>query len=72
MALYDDIFLLQLIQSATSLFQVRDQAQQLLLKLMMPASTPQYVFERIMGTFTHKLWHVREGVLICLQNTINR
>ncbi|XP_052805188.1 CLIP-associating protein 1-like isoform X10 [Mya arenaria] len=52
--------------------QVRDQAQQLLLKLMMPASTPQYVFERILSNFTHKLWHVREGVLICLQNTINR
>ncbi|XP_053408715.1 CLIP-associating protein 1-like isoform X9 [Mercenaria mercenaria] len=52
--------------------QVREQAQQLLLKLMMPASTPQYVFERIMGTFNHKLWHVREGVLLCLQNTINR
>ncbi|KAL4229386.1 hypothetical protein ACF0H5_012425 [Mactra antiquata] len=52
--------------------QVREQAQQLLLKLMMPASTPQYVFDRIMGTFNHKLWHVREGVLLCLQNTINR
>ncbi|XP_060569318.1 CLIP-associating protein 1-like [Ruditapes philippinarum] len=52
--------------------QVREQAQQLLLKLMMPASTPQYVFERIMGTFNHKLFHVREGVLLCLQNTINR
>ena len=53
-------------------FQVRDQAQQLLLKLMMPASTPQYVFERIIGAFNHKLWHVREGVLVCLQYTINR
>ncbi|KAK7497575.1 hypothetical protein BaRGS_00011215, partial [Batillaria attramentaria] len=52
--------------------QVRDQAQQLLLKLMLPASSPQYVFERMSGAFTHKLWHVREGVLVCLQNTINR
>ncbi|KAL3837045.1 hypothetical protein ACJMK2_022432 [Sinanodonta woodiana] len=51
--------------------QVREQAQQLLLKLMMPASTPQYVFERMAGAFQHKLWHVREGVLICLINTIN-
>ncbi|KAK3106105.1 hypothetical protein FSP39_012814 [Pinctada imbricata] len=51
--------------------QVRDQAQQLLLKLMMPATSPQYVFERMMSAFTHKLWHVREGVLVCLQNTIN-
>ncbi|XP_067686720.1 CLIP-associating protein 1-like isoform X22 [Haliotis asinina] len=52
--------------------QVRDKAQDLLLKLMMPASSPQYVFERLTGAFTHKLWHVREGVLVCLQNTINR
>ncbi|XP_076456225.1 CLIP-associating protein 1-A-like isoform X9 [Babylonia areolata] len=52
--------------------QVREQAQQLLLKLMMPASSPQYVFERMSGAFSHKLWHVREGVLVCLQNTINR
>ncbi|GAB1609449.1 CLIP-associating protein 1-B-like isoform X4 [Argonauta hians] len=51
--------------------QVRDQAQKLLLKLMMPASSPQYVFERITSSFTHKLWHVREGILVCLQNTIN-
>ncbi|XP_052252616.1 CLIP-associating protein 1-like isoform X3 [Dreissena polymorpha] len=52
--------------------QVRELAQQVLLKLMMPASNPQYVFERMMNTFTHKLWHVREGVLLCLQQTINR
>ncbi|XP_025078295.1 CLIP-associating protein 1-like isoform X6 [Pomacea canaliculata] len=52
--------------------QVRDQAQQLLLKLMLPASSPQYVYERMAGAFGHKLWHVREGVLVCLQNTINR
>ncbi|XP_033732918.1 CLIP-associating protein 1-like isoform X3 [Pecten maximus] len=51
--------------------QVRDQAQQLLMKLMMPATSPGYVFERMMSAFTHKLWHVREGVLICLQNTLN-
>nr|AYP63828.1 CLIP-associating protein 1 [Haliotis discus discus] len=52
--------------------QVREKAQDLLLKLMMPASSPQYVFERLTGAFSHKLWHVREGVLVCLQNTINR
>ncbi|KAH9492417.1 hypothetical protein Btru_051059 [Bulinus truncatus] len=52
--------------------QVRDMAQQLLLKLMMPASTPQYVFDRLGPAFTHKLWHVKEGVLLTLQNTINR
>ena len=32
----------------------------------------QYVFDHMAGAFTHKLWHVREGVLVCLQNTINR
>ncbi|CAL1546836.1 unnamed protein product [Lymnaea stagnalis] len=51
---------------------VRDMAQQLLLKLMMPASTPQYIFDRLGPAFTHKLWHVKEGVLLTLQNTINR
>ncbi|XP_055860572.1 CLIP-associating protein 1-like isoform X3 [Biomphalaria glabrata] len=52
--------------------QVRDMAQQLLLKLMMPASTPQYVFDRLGPAFSHKLWHVKEGILLTLQNTINR
>ncbi|BFZ06493.1 hypothetical protein BsWGS_09532 [Bradybaena similaris] len=52
--------------------QVRDMAQQLLLKLMMPASTPQYVFDRLGPAFQHKLWHVKEGALVTLQNTINR
>jgi len=52
--------------------QVREMAQQLLLKLMMPASTPQYVFDRLGPAFQHKLWHVKEGVLITLQSTINR
>ncbi|XP_064594427.1 CLIP-associating protein 1-like isoform X2 [Liolophura sinensis] len=52
--------------------QVREQAQILLLKLMMPASSPQYVFERMMNAFGHKLWHVREEAMICLQKTLNR
>ncbi len=32
----------------------------------------QFVFDRIMGAFTHKLWRVRESVLICLQKTLNQ
>ncbi|BFZ22652.1 hypothetical protein BsWGS_25691 [Bradybaena similaris] len=52
--------------------QVREMAQQLLLKLMMPASTPQYVFDRLGPALQHKLWHVKEGVLVTLQNTVNR
>ncbi|XP_012939187.1 CLIP-associating protein 1-A, partial [Aplysia californica] len=52
--------------------QVRDMAKQLLLKLMMPASTPQYVFDRLGPAFQHKLWHVKEGALVTLQSTINR
>ncbi|GFR69186.1 CLIP-associating protein 1 [Elysia marginata] len=52
--------------------QVREMAQQLLLKLMMPASTPQYVFDRLGPAFHHKLWLVKEGVLVTLQRTINR
>ncbi|XP_052686050.1 CLIP-associating protein 1-like isoform X14 [Crassostrea angulata] len=51
--------------------QVREMAQQLLLKIMMPATSPQFVFDRIQGSFTHKLWRVRDEVLICLQNTVN-
>ncbi|XP_078333538.1 CLIP-associating protein 1-like isoform X20 [Crassostrea virginica] len=51
--------------------QVREMAQQLLLKLMMPATSPQFVFDRIQNSFTHKLWRVRDEVLICLQNTVN-
>ncbi|XP_061178265.1 CLIP-associating protein 1-like isoform X1 [Saccostrea echinata] len=51
--------------------QVREMAQQLLLKLMMPATSPQFVFDRIQNAFSHKLWRVRDEVLICLQNTIN-
>ncbi|CAH1773834.1 unnamed protein product [Owenia fusiformis] len=50
---------------------VREGAQDLLLKLMVPASSAQYVFDRIMTGFKHKLWRVREQVLLCLASTIN-
>ena len=32
----------------------------------------QYIFERITQAFTHKLWRVREEVLVCLQDTLNQ
>ncbi|XP_078662434.1 CLIP-associating protein 1-B-like isoform X32 [Branchiostoma floridae x Branchiostoma belcheri] len=51
--------------------QVREQAQELILRLMEPVSSPQYVFERMMGAFGHRNFRVREEVLICLVATIN-
>ncbi|XP_072024404.1 LOW QUALITY PROTEIN: CLIP-associating protein 1-like [Amphiura filiformis] len=51
--------------------QVREQAQTLIQILMDPASSPQYVFERLMKAFSHKGWRVREEVLLCLMQTIN-
>ncbi|XP_071510371.1 CLIP-associating protein 1-like [Diadema antillarum] len=51
--------------------QVREQSQALIQKLMAPAATPQYVFERLMKGFSHKGWRVREEVLLCLMQTIN-
>ncbi|XP_038058526.1 CLIP-associating protein 1-like isoform X3 [Patiria miniata] len=51
--------------------QVREQAQALIQKLMSPAATPQYVFERLMKGFSHKGWRVREEILLCLNQTIN-
>jgi CLIP-associating protein 1/2 len=51
--------------------QVREQAQSLIQKLMSPASSPQFVFERLMKGFSHKGWRVREEILLCLNQTIN-
>ncbi|KAI0221889.1 CLIP-associating protein 1-B [Lamellibrachia satsuma] len=50
--------------------QVRDQAAETILKLMVPASHPQYVIERIGNAFTHKLWRVREEILGILQRAL--
>ncbi|KAK2159527.1 hypothetical protein LSH36_151g02038 [Paralvinella palmiformis] len=50
----------------SSNYKVRDSAQELLLKLMVPASSPQYIFEKIMPAFQHKLWRVREQLCNCL------
>ncbi|XP_041460855.1 CLIP-associating protein 1-like, partial [Lytechinus variegatus] len=51
--------------------QVREQSQGLIQKLMSPASSPQFVFERLMKAFSHKGWRVREEVLLCLMQAIN-
>uniref|UniRef100_A0A3Q3XAH6 TOG domain-containing protein n=1 Tax=Mola mola TaxID=94237 RepID=A0A3Q3XAH6_MOLML len=51
--------------------QVRDQDQTLLLKIMEQATTPQYVWDRILGGFKHKNNRTREGVCLCLIATLN-
>ncbi|KAM8748365.1 CLIP-associating protein 1a [Acanthopagrus schlegelii] len=51
--------------------QVRDQDQTLLLKIMEQATTPQYVWDRMLGGFKHKNNRTREGVCLCLIATLN-
>ncbi|KAM6984968.1 CLIP-associating protein 1a [Aplochiton taeniatus] len=51
--------------------QVRDQDQILLLKIMEQATTPQYVWDRMLGGFKHKNNRTREGVCLCLVSTLN-
>nr|XP_046224027.1 CLIP-associating protein 1-B-like isoform X23 [Oncorhynchus gorbuscha] len=51
--------------------QVRDQDQILLLKIMEQATTPQYVWDRMLGGFKHKNNRTREGVCLCLISTLN-
>uniref|UniRef100_A0A7N8X4X2 Cytoplasmic linker associated protein 1a n=1 Tax=Mastacembelus armatus TaxID=205130 RepID=A0A7N8X4X2_9TELE len=51
--------------------QVREQDQTLLLKIMEQATTPQYVWDRMLGGFKHKNNRTREGVCLCLIATLN-
>ncbi|XP_030283922.1 CLIP-associating protein 1a isoform X31 [Sparus aurata] len=51
--------------------QVRDQDQTLLLKIMEQATTPQYVWDRMLGGFKHKNNRTREGVCLCLIATLS-
>ncbi|KAM3862022.1 CLIP-associating protein 1a [Diretmus argenteus] len=51
--------------------QVRDQDQTLLLKIMDQATTPQYMWDRMLGGFKHKNNRTREGVCLCLITTLN-
>ncbi|XP_068575825.1 CLIP-associating protein 1-B-like isoform X5 [Cebidichthys violaceus] len=51
--------------------QVRDQDQELLLKIMDQAANPQFVWERMTGGFKHKNNRTREGLCLCLVSTLN-
>eukprot|EP00066_Takifugu_rubripes_P021741 XP_011611007.1 PREDICTED: CLIP-associating protein 1 isoform X5 [Takifugu rubripes] len=51
--------------------QVRDQDQSLLLKIMEQAASPQYVWDRMLGSFKHKNSRTREGLCLCLIATLN-
>ncbi|CAH2305057.1 CLIP-associating 1 isoform X1 [Pelobates cultripes] len=50
---------------------VREQDQNLLIKIMEQASNPQYVWDRMLGGFKHKNFRTREGVCLCLIATLN-
>ncbi|XP_059706418.1 CLIP-associating protein 2 isoform X1 [Haemorhous mexicanus] len=51
--------------------QVREQAQNLILKLMCEAAPPMYIWERLAVGFKHKNYRSREGVCLCLVATLN-
>ncbi|XP_075140807.1 CLIP-associating protein 1 [Leptodactylus fuscus] len=50
---------------------VREQDQTLLVKIMEQSSSPQYVWDRMLGGFKHKNFRTREGVCLCLIATLN-
>ncbi|XP_071041118.1 CLIP-associating protein 1 isoform X37 [Parasteatoda tepidariorum] len=51
--------------------QVRLQAKGLMLKLMNPVSSPQYVYDKLSIAFNHKNFRVREEVMVLLQQTLD-
>ncbi|XP_078008126.1 CLIP-associating protein 2 isoform X36 [Phascolarctos cinereus] len=51
--------------------QVRDQAQNLILKIIGHAASPMYVWEHLTVGFKHKNYRSREGVCLCLIATLN-
>ncbi|XP_054847889.1 CLIP-associating protein 2 isoform X2 [Eublepharis macularius] len=51
--------------------QVREQAQNLALKLMDQTAPPMYVWDRLAAGFKHKNYRSREGVCLCLIATLN-
>ncbi|XP_053119340.1 CLIP-associating protein 2 isoform X10 [Hemicordylus capensis] len=51
--------------------QVREQAQNLVLKLMDQAALPMFIWERLASGFKHKNYRSREGVCLCLIATLN-
>ncbi|XP_042522314.1 CLIP-associating protein 2 isoform X3 [Dipodomys spectabilis] len=50
---------------------VRDEAQTLILKLMDEVSTPASIWEQLASGFKHKNFRSREGVCLCLIETLN-
>ncbi|XP_069070807.1 CLIP-associating protein 2 isoform X34 [Pleurodeles waltl] len=51
--------------------QVREQSQNLILRLMEQAAPPMHVWERLAAGFKHKNIRTREGVCMCLIATLN-
>ncbi|KAK1173464.1 CLIP-associating protein 2-like isoform X35 [Acipenser oxyrinchus oxyrinchus] len=51
--------------------QVREQSQNLILKLMDQAAPPMYVWDRLCTGFKHKNFRCREGVCLCLIASLN-
>ncbi|XP_078072683.1 CLIP-associating protein 2 isoform X3 [Mustelus asterias] len=51
--------------------QVREQTQNLLVRIMDQAVSPQYAWERLTSGFKHKNFRTREGVCLCLITTLN-
>ncbi|XP_061214440.1 CLIP-associating protein 2 isoform X14 [Neopsephotus bourkii] len=51
--------------------QVREQAQNLILKLMDEVAPPMHIWERLAVGFKHKNYRSREGVCLCLVATLN-
>ncbi|XP_040102228.1 CLIP-associating protein 2 isoform X7 [Oryx dammah] len=50
---------------------VRDEAQSLILKLMDQVAPPMYIWEQLASGFKHKNFRSREGVCLCLIETLN-
>ncbi|XP_039192861.1 CLIP-associating protein 2 isoform X9 [Crotalus tigris] len=51
--------------------QVREQALNLILKLMDHVAPPMFIWERLAAGFKHKNYRSREGVCLCLVATLN-
>ncbi|XP_070094107.1 CLIP-associating protein 2 isoform X22 [Equus asinus] len=50
---------------------VRDETQTLILKLMDQVASPMYIWEQLTSGFKHKNFRSREGVCLCLIETLN-
>uniref|UniRef100_A0A8C3YQB8 CLIP-associating protein 1 n=1 Tax=Catagonus wagneri TaxID=51154 RepID=A0A8C3YQB8_9CETA len=50
---------------------VRDKTQDLILKLMDQVAPPMYIWEQLASGFKHKNFQSREGVCLCLIETLN-